>query len=53
MVMVGEEKYFMAYVLFDLNFRGKICFVFCSHLTERLMNSAIVCHLQGVREITF
>lgn len=51
--MVGEEKYFMAYVLFDLNFREKICFVFCSHLTERLMNSAIVCHLQGVREITF
>lgn len=42
MSIVGGKKYFMAYMLFDLNIRGKICLLFHCHLTERLMNSALV-----------
>lgn len=36
--MLGEEKYFMAYNLFDLNIRGKICRLCPCHFTERLEN---------------
>lgn len=42
MTMLGEEKYFMACMLFDLNIRGKVCFLFHRHLTERLVNFVLV-----------
>lgn len=36
--MLGEEKYFMAYNLFDLNIRGKMCRLCPCHFAERLEN---------------